>query len=68
MAILLPRTYEIFILFGNNLIDYKRIRNNIRFLEEWTKDLKKELNNQYKIIFDRLESLKENRGKNRKIK
>jgi len=67
MAILLPRTYEIFILFGNNLIDYKRIRNNIRFLEEWTKDLKKELNNQYKIIFDRLESLKENRGKIEKL-
>jgi mRNA-degrading endonuclease RelE of RelBE toxin-antitoxin system len=68
MAILLLRTYKIFILFGNNLIDYKRIRNNIKFLEEWTKDLKKELNNQYKIIFDRLESLKELRGKIEKLK
>jgi len=68
MTILIPRKYEIFILFGNNLIDYKRIRNNIRFLEEWTRDLKKELNNQYKIIFDRLESLKELRGKIEKLR
>ena len=31
-------------------------------MEEWIKDLKKELNNQYKIVFDKLESLKELRG------
>ncbi|WP_231434039.1 hypothetical protein, partial [Candidatus Nanopusillus massiliensis] len=55
--------YSIFILFGNNLVNYEKIKNNIKFLEEWTKDLKKELNNQYKIIFDRFESLKELRGK-----
>jgi mRNA-degrading endonuclease RelE of RelBE toxin-antitoxin system len=63
MAILISRTYNIFILFGNNLVNYEKIKNNIKFLEEWTKDLKKELNNQYKIIFDRFESLKELRGK-----
>jgi mRNA-degrading endonuclease RelE of RelBE toxin-antitoxin system len=63
MAILLSRTYSIFILFDNNLVNYEKIKNNIKFLEEWTKDLKKELNNQYKIIFDRFESLKELRGK-----
>jgi mRNA-degrading endonuclease RelE of RelBE toxin-antitoxin system len=63
MAILISRTYSIFILFDNNLVNYEKIKNNIKFLEEWTKDLKKELNNQYKIIFDRFESLKELRGK-----
>jgi len=31
-------------------------------LEEWIKDLKKELNNQYEIVFDKLESLKKLRG------
>jgi mRNA-degrading endonuclease RelE of RelBE toxin-antitoxin system len=67
MAILLQKTYGIFILFGNNLVEYERIRNNGKFMEEWTKDLKKELNNQYKIIFDRLESLKELRGKIEKL-
>jgi mRNA-degrading endonuclease RelE of RelBE toxin-antitoxin system len=67
MAILLHRTYRILILFGNDLIDYDRVKNNIKFLEEWIKDLKKELNNQYKIIFDRLESLKELRGKTEKL-
>jgi hypothetical protein len=41
MAILISRTYSIFILFGNNLINYEKIKNNIKFLEEWTKDLKK---------------------------
>ena len=63
MAILLQKTYGIFILFGNNLVEYERIKNNEKFMEEWIKDIKKELNNQYKIIFDRLESLKELRGK-----
>jgi mRNA-degrading endonuclease RelE of RelBE toxin-antitoxin system len=67
MAILLHRTYGIFILFGNDLVDYERVKNNIKFLEEWIKDLKKELNNQYKIIFDRLEYLKELRGKIEKL-
>jgi mRNA-degrading endonuclease RelE of RelBE toxin-antitoxin system len=67
MAILISRTYSIFILFGNNLVNYEKIKNNIKFLEEWTKDLKKELNNQYKIIFDRFESLKELRGKIEKL-
>jgi len=67
MSILLHRTYGIFILFGNNLVNYERIKNNIKFLEEWIKDLKKELNNQYKIIFDRLDSLKELRGKIEKL-
>jgi mRNA-degrading endonuclease RelE of RelBE toxin-antitoxin system len=67
MAILLHRTYRIFILFVNDLIDYEKIKNNIKFLEEWTKDLKKELNNQYKIIFDRMESLRELRGKIEKL-
>jgi mRNA-degrading endonuclease RelE of RelBE toxin-antitoxin system len=62
MSILLPRTYRIFILFGGNLVDYERVKNNIKFLEEWIKDLKRELNNQYEIVFDRLESLKELRG------
>jgi len=36
-------------------------------MEEWIKDLKKELNNQYKIIFDRFESLKELDGKIEKL-
>jgi len=67
MAILLSRTYEIFILFGNNLVEYERIKNNKKFMEEWIKDLKKELNNQYKIIFDRFESLKELDGKIEKL-
>jgi len=67
MAILISKTYSIFILFGNNLINYEKIKNNIKFLEEWTKDLKKELNNQYKIIFDRFESLKELKGKIEKL-
>jgi len=67
MAILLQKTYGIFILFGNNLVEYERIRNNEKFIEEWIKDLKKELNNQYKIIFDRLESLRELRGKIEKL-
>jgi len=67
MAILISRTYSIFILFDNNLVNYEKIKNNIKFLEEWTKDLKKELNNQYKIIFDRFESLKELRGKIEKL-
>jgi len=67
MAILLHRTYRILILFGNDLIDYDKIKNNIKFLEEWIKDLKKELNNQYKIIFDRMESLRELRGKIEKL-
>ena len=67
MAILLQKTYGIFILFGNNLVEYERIKNNGKFMEEWIKDLKKELNNQYKIIFDRLESLKELRGKIEKL-
>jgi len=68
MAILLNRTYGVFILFGNDLVDYERVKNNIKFLEEWIKDLKKELNNQYKIIFDRLESLRELNGKIEKLK
>jgi len=67
VSILLHRTYRIFILFGNDLVDYERIKNNIKFLEEWIKDLKKELNNQYKIVFDRLDSLKELRGKIEKL-
>ena len=67
MSILLHRTYRVFILFDNDLVDYERIKNNIKFLEEWIKDLKKELNNQYKIIFDRLDSLKELRGKIEKL-
>ena len=67
MAILLHRTYKILILFGNELIDYDKIKNNIKFLEKWIKDLKKELNKQYKIIFDRLESLRELRGKIEKL-
>jgi uncharacterized protein YqgQ len=41
MAILLHRTYGIFILFDNKLVDYDKIKNNIKFLEEWIKDLKK---------------------------
>ena len=67
MSILLPRIYRIFILDDNKLEDYERIKNNIKFLEEWIKDLKKELNKQYKIIFDRLESLKELRGQGEKL-
>ncbi|MFP3166835.1 MAG: hypothetical protein RXQ68_00165 [Candidatus Nanopusillus sp.] len=67
MAILFHRIYGIFILFGNDLVDYERVKNNIKFLEEWIKDLKKELNNQYKIIFDRIEYLKELRGKIEKL-
>ena len=63
MSILLPRTYKILILLDNDLVDYERVKNNIKFLEEWIKDLKKQLNNQYKIIFDRLDSLKELKGK-----
>ena len=43
MSILLHRTYKILILFGNKL-EYYGDKNNIKFLEEWTKDLKKELN------------------------
>ena len=68
MSILLHRTYGVFILFDNDLVDYERIKNNIKFLDEWTKDLKKELNKQYKIVFDRLYSLKELRGKIEKLK
>ena len=67
MVILLHRTYKILILFGNDLIDYDKIKNNIKFLEEWIKDLKKELNKQYKIIFNRIESLRELRGKIEKL-
>ena len=67
MSILLHRTYGIFILFGNDFVDYERVKNNIKFLEEWIKDLKKELNNQYKIFFDRTESLRELRGKIEKL-
>jgi mRNA-degrading endonuclease RelE of RelBE toxin-antitoxin system len=59
MSILLHRTYKILILFDNKLIYYDEIKNNIEFLEKWIKDLKKELNKQYKIVFDRLELLKE---------
>ena len=44
MAILLQKAYRIFILFGNNLVEYERIKNNEKFIEEWIKDLKKELN------------------------
>jgi peptidoglycan hydrolase CwlO-like protein len=66
MSILLHRsnnkTYKIFILFDDELKDYEEVKNNKKFLEEWVKDLKKELNKQYKIVFDRLESLKELRG------
>ena len=43
MAILLNRTYGVFILFGNDLVDYERVKNNIKFLEEWIKDLKKRI-------------------------
>jgi len=43
VSILLHRTYRIFILFGNDLVDYERIKNNIKFLEEWIKDLKKRI-------------------------
>jgi mRNA-degrading endonuclease RelE of RelBE toxin-antitoxin system len=67
MAILLPRTYRILILNNNKLEDYEEAKNNKKFWKEWIKDLKKELNNQYKIIFDRLESLKELRGKIEKL-
>jgi mRNA-degrading endonuclease RelE of RelBE toxin-antitoxin system len=68
MSILLHRTYRIFILDDNDLIDYERVKNNIKFFEKWIKDLKKDLNRQYKIIFDRLESLKELRGEIEKLK
>jgi len=68
MSILLHRTYRILILDDNGLIDYERVKNNIKFFEKWIKDLKKELNRQYKIIFDRLESLKELRGEIEKLK
>ena len=68
MSILLHRTYKILILFGNKLEDYEKVKNNIKFWENWTKDLKKELNKQYKIVFDRLDSLKELRGKIEKLK
>jgi len=67
MSILLHRTYGILILFGNDLVDYERVKNNIKFLKEYIKKLKKELNNQYKIVFDRLESLKELRRKIEKL-
>jgi mRNA-degrading endonuclease RelE of RelBE toxin-antitoxin system len=67
MAILLHRTYKILILFDNELIDYDKVKNNIKFMEEWIKDLKKELNRQYKIVFDRLESLRELRGETEKL-
>ena len=33
MTILILRTYKIFMLFGNDLIDYKKVKNNIRFLK-----------------------------------
>jgi mRNA-degrading endonuclease RelE of RelBE toxin-antitoxin system len=68
MAILLHRTYKILILFDNKLIDYDKVKNNIKFMEEWIRDLKKELNRQYKIVFDRLESLRELKGKTEKLK
>ena len=68
MAISLSTTYKIFILFEDKLEEYEKVKNNIKFLEKWTKDLKKELNNPYKIVFDRLESLKELRGKIEKLK
>ncbi|PVU69695.1 hypothetical protein DDW05_03340 [Candidatus Nanobsidianus stetteri] len=68
MSILLHRTYRIFILDDNDLIDYERVKNNIKFFEKWIKDLKKDLNRQYKIIFDRLESLKGLRGEIEKLK
>ena len=68
MSILLPRTYKIFILFDNKLEEYEKVKNNIKFWEKWTKDLKKELNNQYKIVFDRLESLKEYKGQGEQLK
>jgi hypothetical protein len=68
MSILIHRIYRVFLLYNNELVDYERIKNNIKFLEEWTKDLKKELNKQYKIVFDRLDSLKELRGKIEKLK
>ncbi len=67
MSILLRRTYKILILFDNKLIDYDIIKNNTEFLEKWIKDLKKELNKQYKIVFDKLESLRERRGKTEKL-
>ena len=41
MSILLPRTYKILILLDNDLVDYERVKKNIKFLEEWIKDLKK---------------------------
>ncbi|WP_269140743.1 hypothetical protein [Candidatus Nanobsidianus stetteri] len=41
MSILLHRTYRIFILDDNDLIDYERVKNNIKFFEKWIKDLKK---------------------------
>ncbi|EOD42821.1 Cytotoxic translational repressor of toxin-antitoxin stability system [Candidatus Nanobsidianus stetteri] len=63
MSILFYKAYRIFILDDNNLLDYERVKNNIKFWEKWIKDLKKELNNQHKIVLDRLESLKELRGK-----
>jgi mRNA-degrading endonuclease RelE of RelBE toxin-antitoxin system len=59
--------YKIFILFEDKLEEYENVKNNIKFWEKWTKDLKKELNNQYKIIFDRLESIKELRGQKEKL-
>ena len=34
MPILLHRIYRVFILFDNDLVDYERVKNNIKFLEE----------------------------------
>jgi len=62
------KTYRILILFDNKLENYESVKNNTKFLEKWVKDLKKELNKQYKIVFDRLESLKELKGDIEKLK
>ena len=61
------KTYRILILFRGELKDYEIVKNNKKLLEEWANDLKKELNRQYKIVFDRLESLKKLKGEKEKL-
>ena len=74
MSILLTRTneaygtYKILILYEDKLINYDAVKNDIKFWEKWTDNLKKELNNRYYIILNILESLKELEGKKEKLK
>jgi mRNA-degrading endonuclease RelE of RelBE toxin-antitoxin system len=74
MSILLTRTneaygtYKILILYEDKLINYDAVKNDIKFWEKWTDNLKKELNNRYYIILNILESLKRYKGQGKKLK